>query len=118
MNEMVASDQAKGVIVILDTIKKFTDLMDKTKASQFTKVIRQFVMKGGTVIGMAHTNKKLGANGKPIYGGTSDIVDDFDCAYTIATEECSNPAEKIVVFDNIKRRGSNPVRVSPGALWG
>lgn len=112
MNEMVASDQAKGVIVILDTIKKFTDLMDKTKASQFTKVIRQFVMKGGTVIGMAHTNKKLGANGKPIYGGTSDIVDDFDCAYTIATEGCSNPAEKIVVFDNIKRRGSNPVRVA------
>lgn len=112
MTEMVATNQAKGVIVILDTIKKFTNLMDKSKASQFTKVIRQFVMKGGTVIGMAHTNKKLGVNGKPVYGGTSDIVDDFDCAYTIATEDGSNPTEKIVVFDNIKRRGSNPIKVA------
>ncbi|UCV07208.1 PriCT-2 domain-containing protein [Dechloromonas denitrificans] len=112
MEEMVAASQAKDVIVILDTIKKFTNLMDKTKASQFTKIIRQFVMKGGTVIGMAHTNKKLGANGKPIYGGTSDLVDDFDCAYTIATKESSSPTEKIVVFDNIKRRGSNPIKVA------
>lgn len=112
MTEMVTANQAKGVIVILDTIKKFTNLMDKTKSSQFTKVIRQFVMKGGTVIGMAHTNKKLGANGKPVYGGTSDIVDDFDCAYTIATEDGPNQTEKIVVFDNIKRRGSNPTKVA------
>jgi hypothetical protein len=112
MIKMVAANQAIDVIIILDTIKKFTNLMDKTKASQFTKVVRQFVMKGGTVIGMAHTNKKLGTNGKPVYGGTSDIVDDFDCAYTIATEDGSNPTEKIVVFDNIKRRGSNPIKVA------
>jgi hypothetical protein len=112
MDEMIAGDQATGVIVILDTIKKFTNLMDKTKASQFTKVVRRFVMKGGTVIGMAHTNKKLGIDGKPVYGGTSDLVDDFDCAYTIAAGLCPDANEKVVVFDNIKRRGSNPTRAA------
>lgn len=112
MSEMVENHQAAGVVVVLDTIKKFTNLMDKTSVSQFTKVIRQFVMKGGTVIGMAHTNKRPGADGKPVYGGTSDIVDDFDCAYTIATEKSSNPNEKIVVFENIKRRGNNPAKLA------
>lgn len=104
--------QSKGTIIILDTTKKFTNLMDKSKASQFTKIIRQFVMKGGTVIGMAHTNKKPGANGKPIYGGTSDIVDDFDCAYTIALGLSQTANEKVVVFENIKRRGNNPTRTT------
>lgn len=112
MVEMITNDQAKSVIVILDTIKKFTNLMDKTKASQFTTIIRQFVIKGGTVIGMAHTNKKAGADGKPVYGGTSDIVDDFDCAYTIAPGLSQNSNEKVVVFENIKRRGNNRTHVA------
>lgn len=109
---MVANNQAKDAILVLDTIKKFTNLMDKTKASQFTTLIRQFVMKGGTVIGMAHTNKKPGSDGKPVYGGTSDLVDDFDCAYTIGSGPSSNANEKVVVFENIKRRGSNPTRAT------
>lgn len=112
MDEMIAGDQATGVIVIFDNIKKFTNLMDKTKVSQFTKAARRFVMKGGTVIGMAHTNKKLGIDGKPVYGGTSDLVDDFDCAYTIAAGLSPDANEKVVVFDNIKRRGSNPTRAA------
>ncbi|HQU80819.1 MAG TPA: PriCT-2 domain-containing protein [Azonexus sp.] len=109
---MVANNHAKDAILVLDTIKKFTNLMDKTKASQFTTLIRQFVMKGGTVIGMAHTNKKPGSDGKPVYGGTSDLVDDFDCAYTIGAGPSSNANENVVVFENIKRRGSNPTRAT------
>lgn len=112
MSEMAENDYAKGVVVILDTIKKFTNPMDKTKASHFTGIVRKFVVKGGTVIGMAHTNKKPGPDGKPVYGGTSDIVDDFDCAYTISTEDSPNPSEKIVVFENIKRRGHSPFKVA------
>ena len=106
--DMTENDKCHDVIIILDTLKKFVDLMDKTKSSHFTRIIRRFVLKGGSLIALAHTNKKPGSNGKPIYAGTSDFVDDCDCAYTIATvnndKEC---AHKVVEFENIKRRGNN-----------
>ena len=80
LKEMTDGDTAKGVVVILDTLKKFTNLMDKGSSSEFGSLVRNFVMKGGSVIALAHTNKNPGADGKPIHAGTSDIVEDFDCA--------------------------------------
>ncbi len=102
--EMVETDQARGVIIVLDTLKKFVDLMDKSKGSSFGNVIRRFIIKGGTLIALAHTNKNPGRDGKPKFGGTSDIVDDCDCAYTLAPVSNEN-GTKVVEFDNIKRRG-------------
>lgn len=107
IDEMIDSDQCREVIIVLDTLKKFTNLMDKAKSSSFTKVIRRFVVKGGTLVALAHTNKNPGANGKPVYTGTTDIIDDADCAYTVAVASTSeDTGEKIVEFDNIKRRGN------------
>ncbi|MDP1927567.1 MAG: AAA family ATPase [Thiobacillus sp.] len=112
--EMIRNNQAHGVVIILDTLKKFVNLMDKGNSSNFTKVIRQFVMNGGTLIALAHTNKKPGQDGKPVYGGTSDIIDDFDCAYTLApiTPKAGH-GEKVVEFENLKRRGN----VVPSAAY-
>ncbi|MDP3322007.1 MAG: PriCT-2 domain-containing protein [Hydrogenophaga sp.] len=102
---MIENNQAHGVIIILDTLKKFTDVMDNTKSSIFTGVMRAFAMNGGTVIALAHTNKNAGKDGKPIYGGVSSIMNDIDCAYTIAQVTADN-GEKIVEFNNTKRRGN------------
>jgi hypothetical protein len=64
-------------------------------------------LKGGTVIALAHANKKPGADGKPVYSGTTDIVDDFDCAYTLSTVTNDvDHGQKLVEFTNIKRRGN------------
>lgn len=107
VTEMSASDQARGVIIILDTLKKFVNLMDKTQSSNFSTAIRKFALKGGTLLALAHTNKNPGRDGKPVYGGTSDIVDDFDCAYTIAPVKSQADSDiKLVEFENIKRRGN------------
>ena len=107
MEEMITTDTARGVTVVLDTLKKFANLMDKGKSTDFAKVIRQFSLKGGTVIGLAHANKNLGADGRPVYSGTSDIVDDFDCAYMLNTvSQQSDLTQKVVEFSNIKRRGN------------
>ena len=57
MIELAETGQAKGVIIILDTLKKFTDLMQKKEATQFGIISRGFVAAGGTLICLAHTNK-------------------------------------------------------------
>jgi len=98
-------DEAKGMVIILDTLKKFTDLMDKRKSSQFGELIRSFVVKGGTVICLAHINKNRDAGGKAIYAGTSDIIDDADCGY-ILDEISHDGGVKTVEFTNRKSRGN------------
>lgn len=107
MESMIASDTARGVIVVLDTLKKFVNTMDKGKSSDFAKIIRQFSLKGGTVIALSHANKNPGADGRIVYSGTTDIVDDFDCAYTLNTvSQQADMDQKVVEFSNIKRRGN------------
>ena len=73
---------ARNVVLVVDTLKKYTDLMDKKLTSQFTALAREFVQMGGTLILTAHTNKHE-RDGEPIPGGTSDLLDDADCAYTL-----------------------------------
>jgi len=58
-------------------------------------------------VALAHTNKKPGMDGRPVYGGTSDSVDDCDCAYIMwVLPPQAGSSEKIVQFENIKRRGN------------
>lgn len=107
VTDMVESDQCRDVIIVLDTLKKFTNLMDKVSSSSFSNVIRRFIVKGGTLVALAHTNKKLGPDGLPVYSGTTDIIDDSDCAYIIAPIASSDGSnEKVVEFLNMKRRGN------------
>lgn len=105
IDELTNRKQAHGVVIVLDTLKKFTDLMDKRTSTEFGKVIRRFVLRGGTCILLAHTNKRSGSDGRPIYAGTSDIVEDVDCAFTLRVISEPGAVEKIVEFENIKRRG-------------
>jgi hypothetical protein len=112
---MIDNNQVYGTVLILDTLKKFSNVMDKSKSAAFNSLIRRFVMKGGTVIALAHTNKQAGADGKPIYGGTSDTVDDADCAFVVRTiSQSADSDEKIVEFENIKSRGN----VAPTVAFG
>lgn len=68
--------------------------------------MRRFVLRGGTVIALAHTNKHPRPDGTPVYSGTSDVVDDFDCAYTVQQVALDpQTGEKVIRFVNIKRRG-------------
>ena len=53
---------------------------------------------------LAHTNKNRDADGKVIFSGTSDVVDDVDCAFTLDVTE-QNEISKTVLFENIKSRG-------------
>ncbi len=119
LERLAENDEAKGKIVVLDTLKKFTDLMNKNESSNFNDVMRAFVSKGGTIIALAHVNKSRDIEGKLIYQGTSDSVDDADCCYTIDLLESvdnSYHGAKVndftVQFENFKARGDNIPKVA------
>lgn len=107
LDDLTANNQASGVVIILDTGKKFFDPMSKRQSRTFGKHVRLFVMKGGTIVVLAHTNKYRDSEGKPIYAGTSDLVEDFDCAYLMYEVGTDIDAEtKTIQFENIKSRGN------------
>ncbi|EEB77609.1 hypothetical protein GPB2148_1343 [marine gamma proteobacterium HTCC2148] len=104
LRNRTAGQNASGCIVILDTLKKFTDLMSKGMSSSFGDVQRGFISGGGTVIGYAHVNKAKNDDGESVHAGTTDIIDDGDCAYVLDIVE-DNGAVRTVKFKNIKDRG-------------
>jgi hypothetical protein len=110
---MIQQDTAKDKALILDTVKKFTDLMCKDKSSKFGEQVRQFVSHGGTVIMLAHANKHRDDDKKIVYAGTADLVDDADCAYTIDDIGTDSDGFRTVKFENFKARGD----VAPEAYY-
>lgn len=104
LQKMIETGTAHGKILILDTVKKFTDLMRKDKASKFSEQVRQFVSHGGTVIMLAHINKHRDDDNQVVYSGTTDLVDDCDCAYTL-DQVSADGRFRVVKFQNFKARG-------------
>ena len=104
MQQLINNDTARGVVIILDTLKKFVDLMNKSKGREFMQKAREFISSGGTIIMLAHTNKNRDADGKAVFGGTSDVADDCDCVY-ILDEASRDDRVKQVFFENVKSRG-------------
>jgi hypothetical protein len=102
----VKNDSARGTLVVIDTLKKFVDLMNKRQASDFANVARQYVAAGGTLLGLAHVNKRKSDDGKAVHAGTTDILDDFDAGYIIDELSLSGyPGQKFVEFQRLKARG-------------
>jgi hypothetical protein len=102
---------AKGCVILIDTLKKLVDLMQKTHCTEFGAVVRAFTQAGGTVIALAHTNKNKSATGKAVHGGTADIMQDFDCAYLMTASKGAD-ASVVVKFENSKKRGDVALEVS------
>lgn len=72
---MIDDNKCAGVVIFLDTLKAFVDLMNKGDARRVGRLVREFVSKGGTVIGTAHVNKKPDAKGGLTYAGTTDLTE-------------------------------------------
>ena len=105
MVQMAAKGTAKGTVLILDTLKKFVNVMDKVEGSAFGSLCRGFCLKGGTIIALGHPNKHKSTDGTSIPGGTTDVIDDFDCAWVLDLQKSGNPHKRVVTFRNRKRRG-------------
>lgn len=96
----IASGSVDGKILVIDTYKKFTSTMKKDQQSKFNDLLRQFVMSGGTVIVLAHVNKRKEA-GQWTWGGTSDLRDDCDTGWIVDFTK----SEKGITYDFIFQKG-------------
>ena len=106
MWDAVKKNEARNIVIVLDTLKKFVNLMDKTEGTKFGKVARQFTQAGGTLIGLAHTNKHRDDEGKSVYSGTTDVADDCDCVYVIdLIDDDRASGKRTIQFRNEKLRG-------------
>ena len=106
LSELVSRDEAKNTIIVLDTLKKFVNVMSKDASSSFGKIARKFIAKGGTLLCLAHVNKKLGPDGSPVHEGVGDIINDADCVYILKTLLVDTDAQiKTVEFEMEKSRG-------------
>ena len=103
IKDAITSKEASGMIIIFDTLKKFTDVMSKSGSSEFGELMRQFTSVGGSAVALGHTNKHRDRYGNLIPSGTADITQDADCAYTLDTE--IKGSEIVVTFKNTKSRG-------------
>ncbi len=70
--------QCSEYVFILDTLKKFTDVINKTKAKEFYKLLRKLTVQGATICLLGHCNKYKDEDGKHIYEGTADLRNDID----------------------------------------
>ena len=108
MQTMAASGKCRGVLIIVDTLNKAINLMDKNVQRTFGKAVRACVVHGATFVGLAHTNKNSNTLGKEVYGGTSDMLEDSDAACVLSPLKNFTPvADKVAHFDFMKRRGDN-----------
>lgn len=115
LTQEIEEGSANGTCVVIDTLKKFTDLMDKKRSSEFARICRQFVMAGGTVVALGHTAKNPNSDGSPRYQGTTDILEDFDAVY-IAQSLTSkvNADQRVAKFTRKKCRADSPETVAYG----
>ena len=109
MQQAVQDGTARGTLIIIDTRKKFTDLMDKKRTSEFGQICREYVLAGGTVLALGHTRKTPKPDGRPQYQGTTDILEDFDAVYLAELVKGQKRTDrKVVLFEMEKKRADSP----------
>lgn len=67
-----------GCVFIIDTLKKFVDMIDKGSNKSFNMLLRRLAAKNATTMVLCHTNKHKDANGQLIFEGTGDLRADVD----------------------------------------
>ena len=110
MRNAAAEGMASQYVVILDTLKKWVDLFDSKGISSATKSLKKFTAAGGTVFALAHTNKHTDEEGRLVYKGTTDVLDDWDCAWI--GQPSDTPTHDILTLSNLKMRSDQPSTIS------
>lgn len=119
MADDIEAKTVDGKIIVIDTYKKFTNIMDKESQSRFNDVMRRFVTLGGSVIVLTHVNKNRNLEGKLVWGGTSDLKDDCDAGWIIDHTEGPDGITYEFIFQKGRgHSGENIAFFSPKSTQG
>jgi len=103
------------VVFILDTLKKFTDMINKANAKRFLQLLRSMTGKGATVISLCHTNKYKDVEGKPIFEGVGDIRSDHDELIYLIPQKRDNGSMLVSTLPDKVRADIKPITFEIGA---
>ena len=105
LTEVASMPECKRVFVIIDTLKKFTSVMSKEAAPAFFELMRKVNAGGGTIMILAHANKRNNPDAPLIPAGVQDIMDDVDVMYAIESFSDREEATQRCEFQCRKDRG-------------
>ena len=91
------SARCDDLVLIIDTLKKFVDVINKNHAKGFYNLLRAITVKGATICLLGHTNKYKDEDGKSIFEGTADLRNDLD---------------ELIYLDNFKDEVANTLAVT------
>ena len=99
-----SSTRMEGYVLVLDTMKKFLDVMGKAGAREFFKVLRAITTLGGTVLLLGHTNKHKDIEGKLVFEGVGDIRNDIDELFYIEAVDDAQTGDRLatIVPDKVR----------------
>jgi hypothetical protein len=111
-------------VLIFDTLKKFSEVMNKDRSKQFFKLMRTLTVRGATVLLLGHSNKNLTNDGKLIFEGVGDNRNDVDelmyihslvsdssnrITFTITPDKVRSKVEKVSFTYDKDTREVNPL---------
>lgn len=108
MEEMAqSSEDLTNLVIVLDTLKKFVEIIEKKNAKGLLKTLRSLTAKGITVIRLGHTNKNNDSAGKLIYEGTGDIRNDADELYYMESVKQDGVLKVSIYMDKCRAEVKN-----------
>ena len=98
--------EADGKIIICDTLKKFTSVLNKGEVADILHVFREFAAAGGTVILLGHCNKHRSLDGRLIYEGVGDLKADVDNMFGLdpLNDKFADYQELLVINEKDRRQ--------------
>lgn len=101
-----SNDNLSLIVIILDTLKKFTDLQNKQQAKEIFMLLRALNARGATVIGLGHTTKYRDEKDNLIFDGVGDLKTDVDEMIYLESYRVPDSNKTILTTYVDKKRGT------------
>jgi hypothetical protein len=97
-------------VYIIDTLKKFVDMLNKSKLKETLQMFRKLSVKGATIVLLCHANKYPDKDGNLVYEGTADLRNDVDeLIYLNSSKDETNNTQDITTKPDKVRASFEPV---------
>lgn len=110
LNKLAALDVSlSDTVFIVDTLKKFTEMLSKNAITDFLSLIRKLVAKGATICLLAHTNKYSDKDGNLVFEGVGDLRADVDNMIYFCSSLATPDIREVTTRPDKTRATFNPI---------